>query len=215
MSNRWTNWAGNVECAPQAIVVARDEADAIATVRRSIRDGFAVRASGAGHSHAPLCANDGVLISLDRLLGVRSVDTGRSRATIGAGTRIAALGEPLLAHGLALANQGDIDAQALAGAISTGTHGTGPALGSLSTMVRGLRLVDGRGDLIDVDENTPALLRAGSVAMGSMGVILSVTSALVPAYRLHEAVVGAAGADDGSARHADRRDPAFRVLLAA
>jgi len=186
VANRWTNWAGNVECAPQAIAVPRDEADAIATVRAAIREGLTIRATGAGHSHAPLCAHDGVLISLDRLSGVRSVDVERGRATIGAGTRIAALGEPLLARGLALANQGDIDVQALAGAISTGTHGTGPSLGSLSTMVRGLRLIDGRGDLIDIDENTPALLRAGSVAMGSAGVILRVTLQLVPAYRLHE-----------------------------
>lgn len=186
MANRWTNWAGNVDCAPRAIVVPRDEADAIAAVRAAIRDGLTIRVSGAGHSHAPLCASDGVLMSLDRLQGVRSVDRQSRRAVIGAGTRITALGEPLLAHGLALANQGDIDVQALAGAISTGTHGTGPSLGSLSTMVRGLRVIDGRGDLLDIDESTPALLRAASVAMGSMGVILSVTLQLVPAYRLHE-----------------------------
>jgi FAD/FMN-containing dehydrogenase len=186
VANRWTNWSGVVECAPEVIAVPRDEADVIATVRAAIRDGLKIRATGAGHSHAPLCKNDGALISLDRLLGVRSVDTARGRATIGAGTRITALGEPLLEHGLALANQGDIDVQALAGAISTGTHGTGPTLGSLSTMVRGLRLIDGRGDLIDIDETTPALLRTASVAMGSVGVILSITLQLVPAYRLHE-----------------------------
>lgn len=186
MANRWTNWAGNVECAPRVIAVPRDEADAIAIVRAAIRDGVAIRASGAGHSHAPLCASDGALISLDRLAGLLSVDRERGRATIGAGTRITALGEPLLAHGLALANQGDIDVQALAGAISTGTHGTGPSLGSLSTMVRGVRLIDGRGDLIDIDETTPALLRAASLGLGSLGVMLTVTLQLVEAYRLHE-----------------------------
>lgn len=186
MANRWTNWSGVVECAPQAIAVPRDEADVIATVRAAIRDGLTIRAAGAGHSHAPLCASEGMVLSLDRLLGLRSVDQENARATIAAGTRITALGEPLLAHGLALANQGDIDVQALAGAISTGTHGTGPSLGSLSSMVRGIRLIDGRGDLIDIDETTPALLRSASVAMGSMGVMLSITLQLVPAYRLHE-----------------------------
>lgn len=186
MTNRWTNWSGVVECAPRAIAVPRDEADAIATVRAAIRDGLTLRATGAGHSHAPLCASDGMVLSLDRLLGVRSVDKEKGRASIGAGTRIAALGEPLAIHGLALANQGDIDVQALAGAISTGTHGTGPTLGSLSTMVRGLRLIDGRGDLIDIDDSMPAMLRAGSLALGTIGVILSITLQVVPAYRLHE-----------------------------
>lgn len=186
MANRWTNWAGNVECAPQAIAVPRDEADAIAAVRDAIRDGLPIRVVGAGHSHAPLCASDGTVLSFDRLLGMQSVDAERKRASIGAGTRITALGEPLVARGLALANQGDIDVQALAGAISTGTHGTGPSLGSLSTMVRGVRLIDGRGDLVDIDETTPALLRAASLALGTVGAILSITLQLVPAYRLHE-----------------------------
>lgn len=186
MANRWTNWAGNVECAPRSFVVARDEADAIAAVRDAIREDLPIRVVGAGHSHSPLCASDGALLSLDRLLGVRSVDAERGRMTIAAGTRIAALGEPLLAHGMALANQGDIDVQAMAGAISTGTHGTGPSLGSLSTMVRGVRLIDGRGDLVDIDETTPSLLSAASLAVGAVGVILSITVQLVPAYRLHE-----------------------------
>src|SRR6185436_16248465 len=122
----------------------------------------------------------------DRLSGVIGVDREARTAELGAGTRIAALGEPLLAHGLALANQGDIDQQALAGAIATGTHGTGPSIGSLSTMVAGIELVDGGGEIVRLDETRPDQLAAAAISVGLLGVVLSVSLRLVPAYRLHE-----------------------------
>ena len=69
-------------------------------------------------------------------------------AAFWAGTKIHAVGDPLWGMGLAMANMGDIDRQSLAGAISTGTHGTGPTLGSISTQVVGLRLVIASGEVI-------------------------------------------------------------------
>ncbi len=164
------------------------EAEVADLVRDAARAGLTVRVAGAGHSFMPIAASDGLLLSADRLQGVLAVNVERRRATIGAGTRITALGEPLTSHGLALANQGDIDVQAIAGAISTGTHGTGTSLGSLSTMVRGVRLVDGRGEIVDIGEDRPDILKAAALSVGSVGAILSATLQLVPAYRLHERV---------------------------
>jgi L-gulono-1,4-lactone dehydrogenase len=89
-----------------------------------------VRVVGSGHSFSPLIETSGSLISLDALQGVLSVDAERLTATVRAGTKIHALGRPLLDAGVALKNQGDIDRQAIGGAVGTGTHGTGPTLGS-------------------------------------------------------------------------------------
>ena len=84
-------------------------------------------------------------------------------------------------------NMGDIDKQSLAGAISTGTHGTGPALGSLSTQVVGLRLIDASAELIDCSETSePDLFKAAQLSLGALDVITRVTLKLLPTYRLHE-----------------------------
>ena len=136
-----------------------------------------------------LCASDDVLISLDHLAGVQWADTAACRAAIHAGTKIHALGEPLAAHGLALENQGDVDVQAIAGAVSTGTHGTGPTLGSISTQVVGLRIVTATGEVVDCSAEADAeLFRAAQVSLGALGVITSVRLRLLPLYRLHEQV---------------------------
>ena len=79
------------------------------------------------------------------------------------GTTVGEFGDPLWAAGLALANQGDIDTQAIAGAIATGTHGSGNALPSFSASLRACRLVNGHGELVEIDESAarPAARRAG------------------------------------------------------
>ncbi len=170
------------------MAVPHDEESAIAAVRAAIREGAPIRVSGAAHSFTPIVPTDGTLLSLERLAGVLDVDTAAGTARIAAGTRIHALGDPLRAQGLALANQGDIDQQAIAGAIATGTHGTGPSLGSLSTMVSGVELIDGRGELVALDAAQPQELACAALSVGALGVMLSVSLRLLPAYRLHERI---------------------------
>ena len=88
------------------------------------------------HTFTDMFALNGTLMALDGLQGISAVDQADQTARIYAGTKISHLGEPLLQAGLALANQGDIDYQTLAGAVSTGTHGTGVKYGSFSTSMR-------------------------------------------------------------------------------
>ena len=182
----WTNWAGNVRATPRNLVTPGSLAELRAAVVEAARHGETVRVAGAGHSFAPLCATDGTLLDLSRLTGVERVDAETGEATIWAGTRIADLGEPLLAHGRALANQGDIDRQAIAGAVSTGTHGTGRKHGSFSAAVRAVELMGPDGELVTIDATEPERLRAVSLSLGLLGVITQVTLATVPAYKLRE-----------------------------
>ena len=125
MSGSWTNWAGNVRAAPRILLRPASLDDLRNAVIAAARREETVRVAGAGHSFAPLCTTDGTLLDLSLLAGVERIDLKTGAATIWAGARIADLGEPLLARGRALANQGDIDCQFIAGAVSTGTHGTG------------------------------------------------------------------------------------------
>jgi FAD-linked oxidoreductase len=82
-------------------------------------------------------------------------------------------------------NMGDIDAQSIAGTISTGTHGTGLAFGTISTQVRGIRFINGRGEIVECSPTErPELFRAAQLSLGSLGVITEITLQCVPAYRL-------------------------------
>ncbi len=187
MTAEWINWSGSVTCQPARMATPGSEAEVAALVRQAADEGRRVRVCGSGHSFVPLCATDDVLLSLEQLAGIESADSERLEATIRAGTKIHDLGEPLRAQGLALANQGDVDVQALAGAISTGTHGTGRALGSLSTQVVGLRFVNAAGEVITCspDENAD-VFSAAHVSLGTLGVVTALRMRLLPAYCLHE-----------------------------
>src|SRR5262245_29529554 len=121
----WTNWAGNVRATPRVVVRPASLDELREAVREAARRGETVRVAGAGHSFAPLCATERTMLDLSLLAGVERVDPETGDATVWAGTRLCDLGEPLLARGRALANQGDIDRQAVAGAVATGTHGSG------------------------------------------------------------------------------------------
>lgn len=182
----WSNWSGSVRCEPSALLAPASEDGVQAAVREAAVAGLRVRVAGTGHSFVPICATDGMLLDLQNLSGLVSVDRGYGTATFWAGTKIWQMGEPLLAHGFALANQGDIDKQAIAGAIGTATHGTGAALGNLSSMVTALRIVTADGSILQVDDTDPEALLAARVSLGALGVVSQVTMRVVPAYRLHE-----------------------------
>lgn len=181
----WQNWAGNVRCEPVEVAHPATEDEVATAVVRAAAAGREVRTAGRGHSFSPLCATDGTVLVLDRLTGVLDVDADAGRATVAAGTPIAELGTPLRAAGLAFANQGDIDRQAIAGAVGTGTHGTGPTLGSFSTAVAGVRLVDAAGEFHDLAPGDDRF-EVARLSLGAAGVVTALTFDLVPTYRLHE-----------------------------
>ena len=121
----WTNWSGAVRCTPQQIVRPGSIDALIGVVRETAAREGRLRVVGSGHSFSPVAATDSTMVSLQHLRGISELDREGRSATILAGTPINLLGDMLAEHGLALTNQGDIDAQAIAGAVSTGTHGTG------------------------------------------------------------------------------------------
>jgi FAD/FMN-containing dehydrogenase len=182
----WANWAGNVKAVPRRVV----QPSSLADLRRAVLDAAShnetVRVAGAGHSFAPLCVTGGTLLDLSLLAGIERIDPATGDATVWAGTRLFNLGAPLLEAGRALLNQGDIDRQALAGAVSTGTHGTGRKHGSFSSAVRAVEVMRADGELVTIDAGDPLRLRAASLALGLLGILTKITLATGPAYKLRE-----------------------------
>jgi hypothetical protein len=183
----WTNWVGNQSFSAQ-IAAPANEDEVVAHVRAAIAAGSQIRALGAGHSFTPLIETAGTVLDMDRMRGITEIDAGRRLVTVLPGTRIGEFGDPLWEARLALANQGDIETQAIAGAIATGTHGSGLGQRSFSATLRACRLVNGLGEVVEIDGTTPELLRAAQVAVGMLGVMTSLTLEVAPAYRLAERI---------------------------
>src|SRR5690606_12347093 len=127
---------------------------------------------------------DDLRLDLAHLSGIVSADRGTGRVRVLAGTPLRVLNQALDLLGRAMPNLRDIDAQTVAGATSTGTHGTGVALAGLSAGIVGLRLVTADGSQRWVDESDPELFGAARVGLGALGVITEVELACIPAYRL-------------------------------
>lgn len=181
----WKNWYGNIGCDAAVIDVA-NEADIAEAVRYARRNGLRLRPAGTGHSNVPLVPNAGVVLRTEGLKGLVAHDSAADTATLRGGTKIHDIGDALWAVGLGLSNQGDIDTQAIAGALATGTHGTGLQLQNLSSRITRMRLVDATGEIRILDESDPRRLRAGRVSMGMLGVVSEVTMKVSKAYHLHE-----------------------------
>ena len=182
----WKNWSGYVACPDARVVTPGTDAELVDALRGAHQASQAVRMVGGGHSFSPLVASDGLIVSLDKLQGVIAVDTEARIARVRAGTRLWALGDALAAHGLAMENLGDINVQSLAGATSTGTHGTGIAFGNLATQIVGMKFLRADGSEASASAaEDPALFAGGRIGLGSLGVLTEISLRLVPSYRLH------------------------------
>ena len=181
----WKNWAGNQIAHPLSIEKPRSDEELLATVVSARERGETVKVGGSGHSFTSIALTQGRLVSLENMSGIVGVDTDAQRVTVKAGTTLADLNVLLDQHGLALANLGDITYQTVAGAVSTGTHGTGRHLTGLAGQITGMRIVNGLGQITDTDETqNTEILRLGRVGLGALGAITQVTLQAVPAFRL-------------------------------
>jgi L-gulonolactone oxidase len=182
----WSNWAGDESCVPGARERPATIDQLRACVERAAEAARRVRVAGSGHSFSDIAATDGLMVSLEGMTRVLDVDRGSGLVRAQAGITIRELGRALREHGLALENVGDIDAQTLAGAISTATHGTGASLRNLSAQACELTLVLADGStLVSSAQADAELWRAVRVGVGALGAIAEVTLRCVPAFTLH------------------------------
>ena len=180
---RWRNWAGN-QRADVPVVRPGSAAEVADLLVSAAAAGRRVRPVGSGHSFSGIARPEDVQLVCDRLAGIRSVsDDGL--VTVGAGTTLHRLTVELQRRGWSLTNLGDIDRQTVAGALATGTHGTGARFGGLATQVRGLELVLPSGELVECDAHRrPELFAAARVGLGALGVVTAVTLQAEPAFAL-------------------------------
>ncbi|WP_046471209.1 D-arabinono-1,4-lactone oxidase [Allosalinactinospora lopnorensis] len=181
----WHTWSGTQQVSPRRLIAPNSTADVVAAVHSAAGEGLPVRMVGSGHSFTGVAVTDGVMLAPTSLTALRSVDPEAGTATVESGLPLCDFNEALAGHGLALANMGDIAVQTMAGALQTGTHGTGRDTGGLASQVRGMELVLADGSVVtcSADENTD-LFDAARVGFGAFGVVTALTMEVHPAFLL-------------------------------
>ncbi|MEU8203359.1 D-arabinono-1,4-lactone oxidase [Streptosporangium sp. NPDC049046] len=191
MGETFRNWARNQAATPAEVRAPSSAEEVSRAVREAAAAGRRVRMTGSGHSFTAVALTDGLLLRPGALTGIR--ETGDGWVTAEAGTTIGALNRELHRMGLALANMGDIDAQTVAGAIQTGTHGTGRDVGGLADQVLALEMVLADGEIVTVRGDGEGRIRgvaerdlfdAARVGLGALGVVTAVTFRVEPAFLL-------------------------------
>lgn len=183
---RWQNWSGS----QRSVSGFHSPGSEAALSSLLSRAQAPIRAVGSGHSFSGLIPTEGTIISLDNLKGIVACDTERQIFTCMAGSKLSELTNDLASRGLALVNQGDVNYQSLAGAVSTGTHGTGLTLGCISTAVTGVRMISGEGGVIETDErNRSDIFNAARLSLGALGIITQLRIRCRESYLLREEVV--------------------------
>jgi FAD-linked oxidoreductase len=182
MTQRWQNWGRCESVTPVRVERPRSAAEVAAALAGARRDGLRVKAVGAGHSFTGIAVAPGVQLDLSELSGLLDVQGNRVR--VGAGTHLHQLPRLLGPLGLAMENLGDVDAQTIAGATSTGTHGTGAGFRGLAAQIAGLTMVTADGSIVEVTPDSE-LFPAARLGLGALGVLVDVTLDCVPAFKLH------------------------------
>lgn len=181
----WRSWSGLTTARPAHELAPADAGEVADAVVAARAHGLSVKMVGTGHSFTDIAVANGLMLRPDRLSGIRALDRDAMTVTVLAGTPLHVLNDTLHRLGLALHNMGDIDRQTVAGAISTGTHGTGGHWASLSAQVCGLELVTSTGSVVHASAaENPDLFHAARIGLGALGIITAVTFLVEPAFTL-------------------------------
>jgi len=176
-----SNWAGTHDYAARGVLTpgsAQEIADAV-------RSGVRLKALGSRHSFNDIADSSGDLVSLERLAGDPAIDASRQRVTVPAGLRFAELAVHLESEGLALHNLGSLPHISVAGAVATGTHGSGRYNGNLSSAVSGVQFVSGSGELVTVERGDTDF-DGVVVSLGALGIVTAVTLDVQPTYQVQQ-----------------------------
>jgi FAD/FMN-containing dehydrogenase len=181
MKKKWQNWSGSVRFTPDEMEKPHDEEQVRELIRRAKNEGKQIRVVGAGHSSVPLVVSDHIFMSLEALNGIVNHFPAKNQVAMLPGTTIKDAGKLLFQKNLSMHNTGDVDLQFIGGAFATGTHGSGIKLQNLSGMIAGCRLVDGNGEIHEIDGADLHQLNAAKVSLGALGIITQFTLQAEPA----------------------------------
>jgi L-gulonolactone oxidase len=184
-TNRWRNWGHNQRAVPAAIDEPRSLLEVVESVQTARRGGQTVKVVASGHSFSDVAVTRGRMMRIGALDRLVAIDREAMTATVEAGIPLWRLNDELAKRDLALSNLGDIDRQTIAGATSTGTHGTGLNYGSIAAAIVGMEIVTGAGEVVRCSATEePEIFASARVGLGALGVVTQVTLQCEPLFKL-------------------------------
>lgn len=184
---RFRNWSRKYSASPSTWHSPTNEAEVAEILVRATRDRTKVRPIGSGHSWSDVALPAEAALDLSAMERVLAIDAAARTVRVQAGIPLRALTAALDEVGLAMPILGSVSEQTIAGAISTGTHGSSLRHGNLASLVRSMRLVTPRGETLALGQGDPRF-DAARVSLGALGVVTEVELEVVPAFRLVESV---------------------------
>lgn len=180
-----TNWAGNLRYRASELVQPASIEELAEVIARAPR----VRMLGSRHSFNDLADTDGALISLAALAAADEPTVARDRRTVRvpAGARYGDLVPFLDREGLGLANLASLPHISVGGAVQTGTHGSGDAIGTLATQVAGIEVITGAGERVHLRRGD-ADFAGAVVALGALGAVTHLELDVEPTYEVRQRV---------------------------
>ncbi|HEY8589588.1 MAG TPA: D-arabinono-1,4-lactone oxidase [Naasia sp.] len=179
-----TNWSGNLVYSAARSVAPRS----VEELQEAVEGASAVKARGSRHSFTDIADTTGLAVDTAALPAPFEVSADRTSVRIGGGARYGEVAAALAAEGLALANLASLPHISVAGAVATGTHGSGVRNRSLSAAVRGIELVDGRGELRSFLRGRDAEFEGAVVNLGALGIVTALELDVEPAYEVRQTV---------------------------
>ncbi|MEX2589589.1 MAG: FAD-binding protein, partial [Chitinophagales bacterium] len=185
--HNYENWGRNLQFTPERYYQISNEAEIIELIRLANKEQKKIRMVGTGHSWSELIKTDDFLVNMDKFNSVLSLDKEQKTLTVQPGIKLWQVNHFLAEKGFALKNLGSIAEQSIAGAIATGTHGSGTSLKMLADQLQSFTLIDGNGtkQIFDRDEDAERFQLA-VVHLGALGIVTEICIKIVPAFQLHE-----------------------------
>ncbi|ONI75669.1 FAD-binding protein [Kribbella sp. ALI-6-A] len=177
------NWAGNITFSAEQL----HRPASVGELQELVGGSERVRVLGTGHSFNRIADTADTLVSVATLPKTIEVAADRRSVRVAGGLRYGEVTAALQADGLALHNLGSLPHISVAGACSTGTHGSGDTNGTLASAVVRIEFVAADGSLVSLDRSDPDFDGA-VIALGALGVTTHLTLAVEPAYEIRQVV---------------------------
>ncbi len=184
MTTPLMNWAGNLAYSTNTLHCPQT----IAQLRDIVTRNPKLKVLGSRHSFNRIADSDAALVSLEGMPQTIDIDHERMTATISAGLRYGDIAPALHAAGVALHNLASLPHISVAGAIATGTHGSGDRNGNLATAVSAIEIMKADGAVITLSREDGDRFNGAVVALGALGIVTKLTLDVQPAFMAQQDV---------------------------
>ncbi|WP_026535051.1 D-arabinono-1,4-lactone oxidase [Arthrobacter sp. H14] len=178
------NWAGNLDYSATGV----ERPSSLAELTETVAAAAKIKPLGSLHCFNDIANTSGTHILLDGLGGRPEIDEARGVVRVPGRTSYGELAQHLHERGYALHNMASLPHISVAGALQTGTHGSGIGNGGLASAVKAIELVRASGEVDRLEESDGDEFFGSVVGLGALGIVTAVELAIEPTYQVSQHV---------------------------